>query len=249
MAYTFLLDLSAAFFVFLLAFFEKRFFLLNLKTVAIMVLLTLVYTVVDLLFIKARQLEEVSKIAIVIRLSSLWSLLGGTIFFGEPLLVKKVVGVFLTIIGTLVVLWEGQKIKLSLGLKMIIAASFLFVSVSFVDKFMVGNSASPALYKALTFFIDSLWIFLLLPNSVKRIKTEYQLQKGLVIISGLFIGLQTFFLLKGIQTGEISKVFPVNSLSVIFSVLAGIFFLNEKKRMPQKIIGSLLAFMGVFFLS
>lgn len=248
-AFTFLLDLFAGISVFFFSFFEKKYSFLNLKMVIFIFLLTLVCAFVDLLFIKGRQLEEVSKVSLAVRLGDVWSLVGGAIFLKESLSLNKIFGVFLILMGNLLVLWRNQRIQLTKGLKMIFLASILFVTYSFIDKYMVGNILSPGLYKSTILLTTSLWIFILIPNRGKRIKDELKLQKGSVLLAGALVGISLYFLLKGFQTGEVSKVLPVHSLSLIFSVLAGIFFLGEKGKMLQKILGSILAFLGVFFLS
>lgn len=160
----------------------------------------------------------------------------------------KVVGVFLIVAGNLIVLWRKQKLDFSKGLQMIILASFLFVTGSFVDKFMVTDILSPALYKSAIFFLASFWVFVLVPKRVARIKKELRLQKQAVIIAGGLLGLSLYFLVKGFQTGEASRVLPISSFSLIFSVLGGIFFLREKERMKQKILGAIVAFAGMFLL-
>lgn len=248
-AFTFLLDLTAAFLMVFLSVFEKKYFNFHFKTFLLFLIMTFLGAITDMLFIRARQLEEVSKLSIVIRLSSVWALLGGFLFFKEPLLPQKIVGVVLTISGAILVLWQGQKISLSKGIRIVILASFLFISNSFIDKYLVGNLASPALYKTMSLIVTCFWVFLMVPNSFGAIKAEFNLQKHLVVLAGIFIGVSSISIIKGIQIGEISRVFPIQSLYVIFSVLGGIFLLKERERIWQKILGAIVAFLGVYFLS
>jgi len=49
-----------------------------------------------------------------------------------------------------------------------------------------------------------------------------------LVLSGLATGLSWLFYFKALQTGDVSKVAPIDKLSVVFVVIFGILFLHEK---------------------
>ncbi|MDP3093555.1 MAG: GRP family sugar transporter [bacterium] len=248
-AFVFLIDFLSAFFLIPIVFLEQKYYRLDLNLLVFIIFVTLIYAVTDILFIKARQMEEVSTVSMVVQAGLVWSLFGGAIFFRESLLLNKIAGVCLIAAGNIVALWQGQGIKLSRGLKLLFLATLLFTVSSLIDKYMVGNVFSPALYKTFTFLITSFWIFCFMPNRVKRIKDELKLQKWTVVLTGLSFCLGIFFFIKALQVGEASRVLPVQNISLILSVLAGIFILKEKERLWQKIVGLLVVFIGVLCLT
>lgn len=247
-AFAFWTDFSGAFFLILIAIFEKKYFQINTLSLLIILLVAVIYGTVDSLLMKGRQLEEVSKTSIVSQTGSIWALLGGVLFLGESFTIYKIIGIILIVVGNLVILWKQQKLTFSLGIRYFFVGTLLSNIGYLIDKYMVGNTISPGLYKAILFFLASSWIFISLPNRSQRIKKEFQVQKGAVVIIGFLLALSMFFLMKGFQTGEASKVLPVYSLSVVFSVLAGILFLGEKERLSQKILGVIITFIGILIL-
>ena len=70
----------------------------------------------------------------------------------------------------------------------------------------------------------------------------------LAFFVGLFLGLSIFFLYKGYQVGQASRVGPVYGSSLLITVLAGIVVLGERERVVQKIAGAVVAFGGVILL-
>lgn len=64
-----------------------------------------------------------------------------------------------------------------------------------------------------------------------------------LILSGLATGLSWLFYFKAIQLGEVSKVAPIDKLSVVFTIILAFIFLKEPLS-PKVIIGGLLITAG-----
>lgn len=64
-----------------------------------------------------------------------------------------------------------------------------------------------------------------------------------LILSGLFTGLSWLFYFKAIQLGDVSRVAPIDKLSVVFVVILGVIFLRETVTLKE-IIGVLLIAAG-----
>lgn len=229
--------------------FEKIIYIFNFQIITVLILLSFAFAIVDLLFIRGRQLEEVSVVSILVQLGNFWALIGGAIILKETITVSKIIAVSLIVFGSILLIWQRQKIILSKGKYFIILASILFTLSSFVDKKMSAYF-SASLYKAILFFIEAVILFLLfLPGKFRAIKEEFKLQGKAIIFVGPLLSLAMFFLVKAFQAGgEASKVLPVFSLSLAFSVLAGIIFLKERKNIPKKIIAMILVFIGTLLL-
>lgn len=60
-----------------------------------------------------------------------------------------------------------------------------------------------------------------------------------LILSGIATGLSWLFYFKALQLGELSKVAPIDKLSVVFAVVLGFLFLHEQPTW-QTITGTLL---------
>ena len=68
-----------------------------------------------------------------------------------------------------------------------------------------------------------------------------------LVLSGLATGLSWLFYFKALQTGDVSKVAPIDKLSVVIVVIFGILFLHEKVSW-QLLIGSGLILAGTLLL-
>lgn len=60
-----------------------------------------------------------------------------------------------------------------------------------------------------------------------------------LVLSGIATGLSWLFYFKALQLGELSKVAPIDKLSVVFAVVLGFLFLHEQPTW-QTITGTLL---------
>ena len=65
-----------------------------------------------------------------------------------------------------------------------------------------------------------------------------------LILSGISTGLSWLFYFKALQTGEVSRVAPIDKLSIVITILLAFIFLHEKVTL-RVLIGSLLISGGV----
>lgn len=68
-----------------------------------------------------------------------------------------------------------------------------------------------------------------------------------LILSGLATGASWLCYYKAIQIGDVSKVVPVDKLSVIFTLIMAFIFLHEKFT-PKSVIGCILIAAGTLFM-
>ena len=68
-----------------------------------------------------------------------------------------------------------------------------------------------------------------------------------LVLSGLATGLSWLFYFKALQTGDVSRVAPIDKLSVVIVVIFGILFLHEKVSW-QLLTGSGLILAGTLLL-
>lgn len=64
-----------------------------------------------------------------------------------------------------------------------------------------------------------------------------------LILSGIATGLSWLFYFKAIQLGDVSRVAPIDKLSVVFTILLAVIILKEPLS-PKVIIGGLLITAG-----
>ena len=68
-----------------------------------------------------------------------------------------------------------------------------------------------------------------------------------LILSGISTGLSWLFYFKALQLGDVSRVAPIDKLSIVITILLAFIFLHEKVTL-RVLIGSLLISGGVFLM-
>ncbi|MGN0014395.1 MAG: EamA family transporter [Candidatus Gastranaerophilaceae bacterium] len=68
-----------------------------------------------------------------------------------------------------------------------------------------------------------------------------------LIASGITTGLSWLFYFKAIQLGDISKVAPIDKLSLVLTIILGVVILKETLTFPV-IVGGMLIIIGVLVL-
>lgn len=232
-----------------IALFSEFFINLTLLDISLMILTSVFFAIASTLFIYGRQKEEVGVVSIVRETSVIWIFLIGVFVFGEGVSLTKVLGMGLIISGTVLALWKKHFFSFSKGVTVLFLATLSMSIASSISKVFVVDKLSPAAYNMVLFYLASLWIFLFTKDRRNRIKHEIQIYSWKLPVVSSILALSIFLLNKGFQVGEISFVFPVYSSYVIFTILAGIVFLNEKSHMKRKIVGSFIALLGIVLIN
>ncbi|MBD3155616.1 MAG: EamA family transporter [Candidatus Aenigmarchaeota archaeon] len=215
---------------------------------SIVLVLTIIGTaIVAILFTKGRRLEEASNVSIGAQVGRIWSLVGAALILGEPITTYKMIGVGLVILGNILISWKGQKLKLTRGMLFVISGSLLFATVNFGDKYLL-RTFSTGFYNFLLYSFSSIILLAFIRFDFKKIKKEMKLHGPIVFLIGTFFTLGMYFFQLALKFGEVSRVVPVHSSSMIFTILAGIILLKERDDLIKKLIAGAIVFAGVYLL-
>ncbi len=91
------------------------------------------------------------------------------------------------------------------------------------------------------------WSIVLIGGGIGHLRELTWKAAAFLIASGLATGLSWLFYFKALQTGDVSRVAPIDKLSVVLVVIFGILFLHEKATWPV-IAGALCIAAGTLFL-
>ena len=248
-AFTFVTALVGGLFALPLLALESLRFQPSALTLLLCLFVAALFAATDLVFTKARQLEQVSVVGIAIQTGFFWSLLGGLLIFGEPLGWAKAIGVGFILLSNLTTIWKGQRFHLSPGFLLALLGTFLFNLSSGFNKVLIKDF-SPTLYIGSLSLLEAFIIYLSLGrNRLGRIRNELRTQGWSIIMVGPLLLGAIVLLNKAFESGgEFSKVLPVFSLALVFSTVTGIIFLGEKENTPRKILAMALAFLGAYLI-
>lgn len=198
------------------------------------------------LLMKIHFYTHLSLSTIIIRLRLVWVPIIAFIFLHESLKISEYIGI-LTIFLALVLIAAPHKIIMDKGIKI----SYLFSFVSAINTIVFKEAAFYGSNSVVMIFmaLPSVAIFPIITNNfVERLKKFVSRQIVYKSVSGLVSVLQLIFLLYAIRIGPVSKVTAIYQGMMIFSIIGGIFLLNEKKYATKKIIAGLVTIIGILLL-
>jgi transporter family protein len=91
------------------------------------------------------------------------------------------------------------------------------------------------------------WGIVWCSNQLKEVKELSRTNVIFLVFSGLATGLSWIFYFKALETGEVSKVAPIDKLSIVFVMILSFLFLHEPMDL-KTIAGGILILSGVIFL-
>lgn len=198
-------------------------------------------------FLSLRKIEA-SLYQIIGQLRHIIVLFGAYFLFTEIISIDKVISILLIIVGVVVAMLGKSKIEINRG-TVYAFLSTVFIAIAFLFIKMATADISPAFAGSLGLIISGVLMYILLlirkERPEKLIPANHRNQ--FLIAAGLF-AIFEFSLFTALSIGEASKVTPVTQSSMIFTLIGGYLFLNEKSHMLKKIIGSILIGIGIITL-
>ncbi|GHT50306.1 membrane protein [Bacteroidia bacterium] len=91
------------------------------------------------------------------------------------------------------------------------------------------------------------WAIVLMSGHLKEVRELSKTNLLFLCFSGLATGLSWIFYFKALETGDVSKVAPIDKLSVVFVMFLSFFFLHEAMDV-KTIIGGVLITIGALIL-
>lgn len=116
------------------------------------------------------------------------------------------------------------------------ALTAIFAKIGIKD---VNSNLATAIRTGVILFIT--WGIVLANGHVKDVKTLSNNTWLFLILSGVATGLSWLFYFKAIQLGPVSRVAPIDKLSVVITILLSVIFLKEELSLRVLIGGALIA--------
>lgn len=91
------------------------------------------------------------------------------------------------------------------------------------------------------------WGIVLFSGQMKEVKDLSRSNLIFLVLSGLATGLSWIFYFKALETGDVSKVAPIDKLSVVFVMILSFVFLHETMDL-KTVMGGLLIVAGAIIL-
>ena len=177
--------------------------------------------------------------------------MAGILFLGETLTVSKAAGVAF-LMGALFLIRRGkntEEIKGG-GTRLVLASAFVAGLAYVADKAALGFF-SPALYAVLVTVVTTciLGADLLHRKRASNFLPYVKRHAPPLALAALVGGISYWFLVKALSLGAVSLVVPLLELGLVFTVVGGMIFLNERESPGTKLAAAGLALIGAWLLA
>ena len=203
------------------------------------------YAITDRVNTTARRGLDVSTYSILGQLSTVFLIILGIIFFKEEIIIKKIIGALLILIGNVIVLYKKGKFEFN---KYIVYSLIGNLSMSIAVSVDVGISDefNMPIYVALTLIVPSLIIFLADKVKFNDVTKEFKdgNKKAILLVGGSW-GIMIVTMLRAYQFGSVTTIAPIASITTILNVFVAYFLLKEKDLLMKKILAALIVILGI----
>lgn len=247
-ALTILLELIAGVFSLLLVPFYEIKFPTDFKIYFLLFLAIVFYAIQNRLATTARSGMDASAYSIIKQLSNVFIIVMGFLFLKEELTFHKIIGSILLIGSNVLIFYEKGTWKNNRYLLLGILANLCMGMALFLDV-NTSNSFNLAFYVSITLIFPSILVFIIERIKIKEIRKEWKTNsKYFIFITGISWSLMMITKLRCYQLGDVTKIAPLCSLTVILNVLFDFIFLKDRKNIFKKLIASILIIIGVFMI-
>lgn len=198
---------------------------------------------------KAYHYLEASEAIIISTLEAVVIIVAARIFLGEVFTLPMVIGTLLVLAGVIIVSKTKQKMQFNRGI--FYALGFcIFAGFGAVNDTFMVKSVDAMSYLAIGFLLPALFLMVIQPKAVLKIKELLPLQSlTKIILLTFFYSLGAILFVFAILHGaQVSQLGVINNSTVIITVILATIFLGERDHLLRKIVSTILVFAGVLLL-
>lgn len=224
-------------------------FKINTSILLTLLIVVCIYAITDRLNTEARYGLETSTFSMVKRLSTVFMIIFGFLFLKEPIILNKLLGAVIIIIGNVILTYNKGKFEVNKYLLMAIISQFLF-SIAMVINVDLSDHFNLAFYTWITVTIPALLITIVGRHKPKDIIKEFnRYNKPRFLIAAFSWALMLNSSIRAYQLGSITIVAALLSLTPILNSLVELIFNKDTNKIIQKIVVSILLILGVILVN
>ena len=224
-------------------------FPMQIMSYVLLVIACIFYAITDRVNTTARRGLEVSIYDMLSQICSILIVIWGILFFKEPLLLKKVIGTCLILMGNVVILYKKEGIENKKYVLFSLLGNITF-SIAVTIDVGVANQFNLPIYVAFTLILPSLFLMIMERVSIKNLINEYKYgeKKAIVAICITWAGM-LISMLRAYQLAPVTTVAPLCAVTTILNVIASYVFLKERTSLIKKIIAAIIVVLGVILIN
>lgn len=172
-----------------------------------------------------------------------WVMILGILILHESSNLLKIIGTLLTVASGIVIMRKLSKKNDFRGIAFAFGATMFYAVVIILYKFLFNSFNSQSL-TFFIFFIPTIINLIIMPNSVKRIRTLAQNNLVMVVTACSLGGFANLAMNQGLAIGEAGKVLVIIESFLVMTLIGEHFILNERENLFTKVVAVILATIG-----
>lgn len=206
------------------------------------------YTIAGRLNTNVMKGVEVSTFCILRQIPTVFTTIGGVLFFGENFVVTRFIGAGLIVISNALIFYKKGNFMVDKYLILGLLANLL-TSVGRMLDISISDHISLPIYSSLVLTVPAVLTLTAERIKLSDIKKEFvNGEKKSIVICGLVWGFMMISLLKAYQVGEVTVIAPIVAVSVLINVIIGYFILKEREELIKKIVASLIIIVAIILI-
>ncbi len=198
-------------------------------------------------YMKMHSYTHLSISTIVSRTRLIWVAILAIVIVGESLIMHEFLGIIIIFLGLSIVV-SPKKLTTDKGLIYANLAAFLIAIDIIFIKLALPYASNSVINAAMS--LPGMLLFpLFMKHPVKRIAPTLKRNFRIKMVAIGFNCLSVFLFALAIRLGDTSKVTAIYQSMMVVSVITGIIFLNERKDIGKKLIGTVVTLFGVVLLT
>lgn len=202
-----------------------------------------VYVLGNSLYFSALKQSQLSELDLLLRSSSLWTLVIGIVLLGESTAPRTLLGSALIIISVLS-LARGKRLTFSRPQLLALAAALSFGLGNVVDK-ALSPFFDVLSYTTLNLLLTGVGMLGVARANIQELRTPTLWTLPAWLVASTFALTQAFIILAFQAGGSAGQVILVAQVRLLILMTVGIALMNEKDRLPRKIVAAGLMIAGM----
>lgn len=212
-------------------------------------LVILLLTPAYLLKYRAYQLIGASEVVMFSVTGRLWNVVGAYFFLHEAVSLKMIIGAVVILIGVMITRFDKKKFTLNKGIFIVLVSSFLF-GLGDINGYYILRSYDSTNFLIYSELLPVIALMLLQPIAIKKLQYYFRKDRAIkVFFLCICDALGMLALYLAYQAGHNAAVIgPLNATRAVVTVLLAALILKERRNIRNKVIGSIIAVIGVILL-
>lgn len=204
------------------------------------------YAITNALVFKSLAKIEASEFTVFFATRAIWTIVAAVLFLGEHFSQIQIIGTAFVLVSVLLVSYREKKLSFNKGIVFALIGACT-IGIAFANDAFLLRSYDLTSYLVISFFLPALPIFVFYPKSLKHIKHFLNVRILLRMVSFCFLYAIAALTVYGAYqvARNAAELSAISQFATVLTVLLAVVFLKETTYVLRKLIGAILAFIGV----